>query len=108
MKLYLLVLALIFSQCTAFRLLSRERLSLPQLPSSIFFLKPSLLVAQAGSTIQLYNTTSKTVVQTFTADNADPQVQIAPNSNMILFKNNKSIFQIQKNKEDLAVEVDVS
>jgi L-asparaginase/Glu-tRNA(Gln) amidotransferase subunit D len=91
-------LALIISHCTAFRLLSRDRLSLPQLPNSIFFLKPNLLVAQTGSTIQLYNTTSKTVVETFTSDSADPQVQIAPDSNMILFKNNKSIFQIQKNK----------
>lgn len=100
MKLYLLVLALLLSHFSGFRLLSRDRLSLPQLPNSITFLKPNLLVAQSGNTIRIYNTTSKTVVETITADTADPEVQVVPGSNMVLFKNNNSIFQLQKTRED--------
>lgn len=96
MKLYLLILALIVSQFSAFRVLRRDSLALPDLPDSISFLAADLLVVQSGSFIQVYNTTSKRVVQNFTSDSAEPDVQVAPQSNMILFKNNRSIFQLQK------------
>lgn len=96
MKLYLLLLALAVCQASGFRVLRRNSFSLRELPDSISFLRSELLVSQSGRTIQVYNTTSQKVEQTFVSDTTTPEVQISEQAGMILFKNKKSIFQLQE------------
>lgn len=94
MKVYLLVLVLTLGLCGAFRVLSRDSFDLGQVPDSISYLGPHLLVVQVGSNISVYNTQTHQVVQTFQSDQESPDVQVAPQSNMVLFRNNNSIFQM--------------
>jgi DNA-binding beta-propeller fold protein YncE len=66
------------------------------MPDSISYLGPHLLVVQTGSNISVYDTQTHKVVQKYQSDQESPDVQVAPQSNMILFLNNNSIFQIRQ------------
>ncbi len=98
MKLYLLILALFIAHFQAFRLLKKDTLPIAGSPDHISYLGVDLLATQTGASIVVYNLTTNKVVQTFTSDTDTPDMQVSPQTGMILFKNNKSIFQLQHSK----------
>lgn len=105
MKLYLTVLLLLVASGLTYRYLANEHLKLPQTPNAIYYLANNLLVTQTGKNITVYNTETDALVQNFTADSDTPTIQVAPESNMLLFTNNKSIFQLQEANQPEVVDL---
>ena len=94
MKAYLILLLVALGHSLTYRLLLKHSLPFTTTPDSISYLNPTTLVTQTGSNIVLYSTKDYQPVQNYTAEGDNPQIQIS--SSMLLFKNNGSIYQLQK------------
>jgi hypothetical protein len=97
MKIYLLISILLVAQTLCYHYLNQKTLSLSTTPKSIQSLSSNVLVAQDTNTIYLYNTDTNYVQQTFKSDSNNPTPQVANQLNMVLFKNNGTLFQMMPN-----------
>ena len=95
MKIYLLLIATLLIQVISYRYVGTQQLQLSSTPQNISYWTPNLLVAQDGQTIYIYNTATNTLQQIYKSDSNDPQPQVVRQLNIILFKNNNTLFQIQ-------------
>jgi hypothetical protein len=104
MKLILLVL--LVTAVHNYRWLRTRQLTLPQTPDSINFLANNLLVTQTGRAITIFDTNTEKALQNFTADSDEPEIQVSPATDKVLFKFNKSIFQLQEAKQAESLEME--
>ena len=78
MKLYLTIFLIVLA--STYRFTRRRSISLPTVPTQIYYLEDNLLVTQAGRDITVYNTSSDknvSVVQSFRADSDNPEIQVS-------------------------------